>query len=130
MFQEYHGIAISLCDRSIVNVGWSLPKLSGEHRAEVASIAAALTQMRSRSRRTQTEVATAMGTTQTAIARLESGRQSPTLQTLRNYARANGYCLEIGFIGAPAGQTKDRTGFVMVVDDTAPAIAPKDKTGA
>ncbi len=106
-----------------------MPKVSGDYRAEVASVAASLTQMRAKSRRTQTEIARAMGTTQTAIARLESGRQSPSLRTLRNYARATGYCLEIGFIGSPSGQTPDQTGFITIVDDSALALAAKDKTG-
>jgi transcriptional regulator with XRE-family HTH domain len=107
-----------------------LPKFSGDYRAEVASVAAALTQMRAKSRRTQAEIAAAMGTTQTAIARLESGRQSPSLQTLQNYARANGYCLEIGFISSPSGQAPDRKGFVLVVDDSAPKIVAKGQVEA
>ncbi|MBN1867650.1 helix-turn-helix transcriptional regulator [Candidatus Sumerlaeota bacterium] len=45
---------------------------------------------------TQAEVARRMGTTQSAIARLESGRGkgSPSLSTLHRYARALGYRLE------------------------------------
>ena len=84
----------------------------------MTNIAAALTQMRAKSRRTQAEIAADMGTTQTAIARLESGRQSPTLQTLQMYARANGYCLEIGFVGAPCPRTPQPTGFIFTIDDS------------
>ena len=45
---------------------------------------------------TQAEVARRMGTTQSAIARLESGRgkNAPTLATLRKYAHALGCRLE------------------------------------
>ena len=68
-----------------------------------------------------------MGTTQTAIARLESGRQSPSLRTLQSYARANGYCLEIGFIGTGASDKPHRMGFILIVDDAATAVARQDK---
>lgn len=39
---------------------------------------------------TQKEVAQRMGTTQSVIARLESGRQTPSLRTVQRYARAVG----------------------------------------
>ena len=44
---------------------------------------------------TQAEVAERVGTTQSAVARLESGtkRHSPSLATLQRYARALGYRL-------------------------------------
>lgn len=49
---------------------------------------------------TQAEVAERIGTTQSAIARLESGRgkHSPSLSTLQKYARALGCCLELRLI--------------------------------
>ena len=49
---------------------------------------------------TQAEVAERVGTTQSAIARLESGRgkHSPSLATLRKYARALGYRLEFRLV--------------------------------
>jgi DNA-binding XRE family transcriptional regulator len=52
--------------------------------------------MRTTAGLTQAEVAHRMDTTQSAIARLESGRgkNSPTLATLRSYARALGLQLE------------------------------------
>jgi transcriptional regulator with XRE-family HTH domain len=56
-----------------------------------------------------------MATTQTAIARLESGQQSPSIQTLLNYARANGYCLEIAFIRS--SEAEGETGCVLMVED-------------
>src|SRR5437899_2917803 len=62
-----------------------------------ANLASVLVHLRARSQLTQAQVAARMSTTQTAIARLESGRQSASMQTLQNYARATGYRLEISF---------------------------------
>lgn len=67
---------------------------------------------------TQAQVAAQMATTQTAIARLESGRQSPSVQTLENYAHANGFCLEIGFVRSSDPAT--RTGCILLIDDHTP----------
>lgn len=49
---------------------------------------------------TQAEVAKRIGTTQSAIARLESGggKHSPSLATLRKYAHALGYRLELKLV--------------------------------
>lgn len=49
---------------------------------------------------TQAEVAARTGTTQSAIARLESpqGRHSPSIATLQRYARALGYTLEVRLV--------------------------------
>ena len=49
---------------------------------------------------TQAEVASRIGTTQSAIARLESGDQkhSPSIATLEKYASALGYKLEVRLI--------------------------------
>jgi transcriptional regulator with XRE-family HTH domain len=82
---------------------------------DAVGLGSTLSQMRARSRLTQAQVAARMATTQTAIARLESGRQSPTMQTLQNFARANGFCLEIGFIRCHDIDSK--TGCVLVIDD-------------
>lgn len=43
----------------------------------------------------QAEVAERMSTTQSAIARLEGGRVSPSIATLRRYAEATGYELRV-----------------------------------
>jgi transcriptional regulator with XRE-family HTH domain len=53
---------------------------------------------------TQAEVAARIGTTQSAIARLESGKggHSPSLATLRKYARALGCRLELRLINGTA----------------------------
>jgi len=45
---------------------------------------------------TQAEVAKRLGTTQSAIARLEGGRISPSIATLQRYAEATGTQLTIG----------------------------------
>lgn len=49
---------------------------------------------------TQAEVAARTGTTQSAIARLESpqGRHSPSIATLQRYASALGYRLEVRLV--------------------------------
>jgi transcriptional regulator with XRE-family HTH domain len=49
---------------------------------------------------TQAEVAARVGTTQSAIARLESGaaRHSPSISTLQRYANALGCRLEVRFV--------------------------------
>jgi transcriptional regulator with XRE-family HTH domain len=57
---------------------------------------------------TQSEVAARAGTTQSAIARLESGarRHSPSIATLQRYAKALGYRVELRLVkstGAAAG---------------------------
>ena len=39
----------------------------------------------------QAEIATRIGTTQSAIARLEGGRVSPSIETLFKYAKATGH---------------------------------------
>jgi transcriptional regulator with XRE-family HTH domain len=48
----------------------------------------------------QAEVAERMGTTQSAVARMESGhgRHSPSLSTLRKYARALGYRVDLRLV--------------------------------
>jgi transcriptional regulator with XRE-family HTH domain len=48
----------------------------------------------------QAEIAERMGTTQSAVARLESGRckRSPSLATLRKYARALGYRVDLRLV--------------------------------
>lgn len=45
---------------------------------------------RGRAGLTQADVAARMGTTQSVVARIESGRNSPNLKTLEKYARAVG----------------------------------------
>ena len=53
-----------------------------------------LLKARTRAKLTQAQVARRMGTSQSAVARLESGR-SPSLASLRKYAKATGSKVEI-----------------------------------
>ena len=62
----------------------------------------------------QAEVAARVGTTQSAIARLESAapKHSPSIATLRRYARALGYKVEIRLVKEkrrPTKQARERT---------------------
>lgn len=50
---------------------------------------------RTRARLSQAEVAERMGTTESAISRLESGRSKPSTRTLERYAKATGHRLQI-----------------------------------
>jgi transcriptional regulator with XRE-family HTH domain len=65
--------------------------------AEFALIEAMITARRE-AKLTQAELAEKIGTTQSAIARLEGGRVSPSISTLRRYAEATGHQLQIGFV--------------------------------
>lgn len=58
-------------------------------------VAEALIHARMRAKLTQAQLAKRLGTTQSAIARLESGRTSPSVATLRRYASATGSRLVI-----------------------------------
>jgi transcriptional regulator with XRE-family HTH domain len=65
--------------------------------ADEFALASALVRARSDAAMTQEQVAAAMGTTQTAIARLESGRTMPSTRTLERFAKATGTRLRISF---------------------------------
>ena len=60
----------------------------------------ALVSARAAANLTQAELARRLGTTHSAIARLEGGRVSPSLATLRRYAEATGTRLTVGLIPA------------------------------
>lgn len=64
---------------------------------EEFALASALIGARARADLTQEQLAERMGTTQAAIARLESGRIMPTTRTLERYAKATGTRLRISF---------------------------------
>lgn len=61
------------------------------------ALATAMVEARSRAGLTQHELAERMGTTQPAVARLESGRALPSTRTLERYARATGTRLKVTF---------------------------------
>lgn len=60
-------------------------------------LASAVIHARNRAGLTQQELAKRMGTTQPAVARLESGRTCPSIRTLERLAEATGSRLVIGF---------------------------------
>ena len=61
------------------------------------TLATALIKARDAAHMTQEDVAKAMGTSQEAIARLESGKSQPSTRTLQRFARATGMRLRISF---------------------------------
>ena len=72
------------------------PAVKREYDAleEEFALIGALLEARSRAKLTQAQLARRMGTSQSAVARLESGR-TPSMASLRKYARATGSKVEI-----------------------------------
>lgn len=70
---------------------------------EEFALASALIEARSRAGLTQEELAERMQTSQSAIARMESGRTIPSGTTLKRFARATGTRLRIAFEPAARG---------------------------
>lgn len=66
--------------------------------AEEFAVAQAVIEARTRVGLTQAQLAERMKTTQSVIARLESGKGRPSTTTLRNLARATGSRLEIRLV--------------------------------
>jgi ribosome-binding protein aMBF1 (putative translation factor) len=77
------------------------PKFRTEYEKADAefSIVEALIKARTVAKLSQAEVAKRIGTTQSAIARLEAGNTEPTIPTLRRYAEATGKKLQIKLAG-------------------------------
>ena len=67
----------------------------------LTSLAETLIATRRKARLTQQQVADAMGTTQAAIARMESGRQLPSTRTLQRFAEATNTDVHISFRDKP-----------------------------
>ena len=63
---------------------------------EEYALVEALVRARTIAKLTQADVARRLGTTQSAIARLEGGKVSPSFTTLRRYAEATGTRLTVG----------------------------------
>ena len=78
------------------------PEFEREYAAADAEFAVieALVRARTAADLSQAELARRIGTTQSAIARLEGGGVSPSLSTLRKYAEATGTRLEINLVPA------------------------------
>ena len=64
------------------------------------AIIEALVRARSAAKLSQAELAQRIGTTQSAVARLEGGGVSPSLSTLRRYAEATGTKLHVELVSA------------------------------
>ncbi len=62
---------------------------------EEFGLVSALINARMRAQLTQAEIASRMGTTESAVSRLESGRIKPSTRTLERYAKATGHRLSI-----------------------------------
>lgn len=73
-------------------------KAAYDSMAEEFDIAAALIDARSQAGLSQAAVATRMGTTQSVVARMESGRALPSARSLQRYAEATGTRLKIAFV--------------------------------
>ncbi len=68
---------------------------------EEYALARELLSARARAGLTQEEVARSMGTTRSAVSRLDgTGKHSPSLRTLKRYARAIGHEVEIRLVPA------------------------------
>lgn len=77
------------------------PKVKAEYDAleEEFSILHQMLSARSAAGLSQADVARKMGTKQSAVARIENtGKHSPSLNTLRRYAQAVGCSLEVRFV--------------------------------
>jgi transcriptional regulator with XRE-family HTH domain len=77
-------------------------------------LAAELTRVRVSAGLTQAQLAKRMNAKQAAIARVESGRHLPNLDTLRGYAAATGQRLVVGFKPARSGRAKRRVAGIVV----------------
>jgi len=64
---------------------------------EEFALIAEMIKARARSQLSQAEIASRMGTTESAVSRLESGRTKPSTRTLERYAQATGHKLRIRF---------------------------------
>jgi transcriptional regulator with XRE-family HTH domain len=74
------------------------------------ALASALISVRNRAGLTQNQLARKMGTTQPAVARLESGRTRPSLRTLERLAIATGNRLLISFTSNKAATRPTKAG--------------------
>jgi ribosome-binding protein aMBF1 (putative translation factor) len=73
------------------------PEYMKEYDALEEEFALAEALIRARADLSQAEIAKRMGTSQSAIARLESGRSRPSTRTLRKFAEATGMKLRFVF---------------------------------
>ncbi len=71
-----------------------------ERLAPEFALARALIKARTNAKLTQAQVAKRMGTTQSVVARIESGQNAPNLRTLEKYAEAVGRRIEVKLVAA------------------------------
>ena len=76
--------------------------------ADEFALASAPIKARGEAEMTQEQVAEAMGTTQAAVVRLESGRVLPSTRTLERFAKATRTRLRISFEPNPAAARRQR----------------------
>ena len=70
--------------------------------AEECELVRELLAARAKAGLTQEQVAASMGTTKSAVSRLEAvGKQSPSVSTLKKYARAVGCAVEMRLVSSP-----------------------------
>jgi DNA-binding XRE family transcriptional regulator len=67
------------------------------------TLVSSLIEARMHAHLTQAEIASRMGTTESAVSRLESGRVKPSTRTLERYAKATGHRLSIRLEPEPRG---------------------------
>jgi len=86
------------------------PEVRREYDAleEEFALIAAVAKARARAGLSQAELAKRMKTTQSTVARLESGRSLPSTRTLSRFAKATGHRLKISF--EPLEKGKKRAG--------------------
>ena len=75
------------------------PEFAKEYDAleEEFTLAEAMIEARTKSNLTQDQIAELMGTSRTAVVRLEGGKGNPSLKTLRRFAEATGTKLRVSF---------------------------------
>ena len=91
------------------------------------TLASALIGARSRAGLSQTELAHRMGTSQAAIARIESGRYLPSGRTLQRFAEATGTTLRISFSDPGAAERVRRRTAQPAQTGSLRAVQPLDK---
>lgn len=90
--------------KKLIEQALALPdvKKAYDDLEEEFSLLREVVMIRHASGKTQEDVAKAMGTTTSVVGRLETGggklNHSPTLATLRRYAQALGYSLQLRFV--------------------------------
>jgi transcriptional regulator with XRE-family HTH domain len=75
------------------------PKVAAEYEALKLqfTVVKALVAARRKARLSQAEVAARMGTTQSSIARMESGNGNVTIESVQKYAKATGQKIKLEF---------------------------------